>query len=122
MLHHLGGVGIPVSLRHNGLSMIGIRGSSGWSRAEDGQGADGPTICTAGVPTAEMACGVDPGASVLEGREGSNILANWTTDIGVAVDGGGGNKAGEVEDVLGTIAGDGGSSGAITSARGGRQW
>ena len=96
--------------------------AAGQGRAEEGQGAVRPVICAAGVPTAEMACGVDPGASVLEGREGSNILANWTTDIGVAVDGGGGNKVGEVEDVLGTIAGDGGSSGAITSARGGRQW
>ncbi len=25
---HLGGVGVPVSLRHNGLSVVRIRGSS----------------------------------------------------------------------------------------------
>ncbi len=63
-----------------------------------------------------MACGVDPGTSILKE---SNILANWATDIGRAVGGGSSNKAGgEAEDVLGTIAGGRGGSGAFASAQG----
>ncbi len=54
--------------------------------------------------------------------EGSNVLANWALDIGSTVDTGGGDKAREAEDVLGTIAGSRGSSGTIASARGKRQW
>ncbi len=78
---------------------------AGLCRVEEGQGAAGPAISTAGMPTVEMACGVDPGTSVLKG---SNVLANWAMDIGGAVSGGTGDKAGEVEDVLGAIAGRGG--------------
>jgi hypothetical protein len=63
----------------------------GQSRVEEGQGAAGPAICTTHVPAAEMACGVDPGTSVLEG---SNIQENWATDFGGLVGGGGGDKAG----------------------------
>jgi hypothetical protein len=36
--------------------------------------------------------------------------------------GGSGNKAEEVEDVLGTITGAGDGSGSIVSTQGGRQW
>ncbi len=43
--------------------------AAGQSGAEEGQGAVGPVICAAGVPTVEMAYGVDPGTSVLEGRD-----------------------------------------------------
>jgi hypothetical protein len=46
------------------------------SKAEEGQDAVGPSIYTAGVPAVEMACGVNLGMSILEGREGSNDLAN----------------------------------------------
>jgi hypothetical protein len=45
----------------------------GQSGAEEGQGAVGPAICTAGVPAAEMACRMDLGMSILEG---SSVLAN----------------------------------------------
>jgi hypothetical protein len=83
----------------------------GWSRVEEGQGAVGPAICTAGGPAAEMACGVDPARFILEG---SHVLANWATDIGGTVGGGCSDKAGKAEDVLG-------SGGAITSAWGTRQ-
>jgi hypothetical protein len=38
------------------------------------------------------------------------------------VSGGSGDKAGEVEDVLGTIAGGGGSSGSIKTPWGRQQW
>jgi hypothetical protein len=93
--------------------------AAGQSRAEEGQGAVGPMICAAGVSAAEMACGVDPGTSVLEG---SNIQENWATDFGGAVGGGGGNKAGEAEDVLDAISSGGGSSRSNASARGGQQW
>jgi hypothetical protein len=92
--------------------------ATGRSGAEEGQGTVGPAIYAAGVPAAGMACGVDPGTSVLEE---SNILANWTMDIGGAVGKGGGNKVGEVEDILGTIAG-GGSGGTVASTQGRRQW
>jgi hypothetical protein len=94
----------------------------GWSRAEEGQGAVGPGICAAGVPAAEMACRVDPGTSVLEEREGSNVLENWAMNIGSTVGGGGGDIAVEVEDVLVTIACIGGCSGPVASALGGWQW
>jgi hypothetical protein len=47
-----------------------------------GPGTDGPTVCAAGVPAAEMACRVDPGMSVLEG---SAIQENWATDFGGVV-------------------------------------
>jgi hypothetical protein len=90
----------------------------GQSGAKEGQGAVGPVICAAGVPAAEMACGVNLGMSILEGR---NILANWATDIGNAVGTGSSNKVEEVEDILGTIIGGGGSGGAITSAQGRQQ-
>jgi hypothetical protein len=82
---------------------------AGQSRVEEGQGAVGPVICTAGVPAVQMACGVDPGMSILEG---SNILANWAMDISGALGGGGGNNAVEADDILGTIAGswDGGDT------------
>jgi hypothetical protein len=43
------------------------------SRAEEGQVAVRPAICTAGAPAADMACRVDPGTSILEG---SDVLAN----------------------------------------------
>ena len=36
---------------------------AGWSGAEKGQGAVQPTINTAGMPAAEMACGMDPSTS-----------------------------------------------------------
>ncbi len=42
---------------------------------------------------------MDPGTSVLEGREWSDIQANWAKDIGGPVGRGGSNKAVEVEDV-----------------------
>jgi hypothetical protein len=58
---------------------------AGRSRAEEGQGTVGPAICAAGVPTAEMACRVDLGTSVLEG---SNVQENWSTDFGGMVGGG----------------------------------
>jgi hypothetical protein len=54
--------------------------AAGWSGVEEGQGAAGPEICAAGVPAAEMTSGVDPGTSVLEGLEESNVLANWVMD------------------------------------------
>jgi hypothetical protein len=38
-----------------------------------GQGAVGLAICAAGVPTAEMACMVDPGKFILEGGD-ANLL------------------------------------------------
>jgi hypothetical protein len=94
---------------------------AGWSRAEESQGTVRPTICAAGVPAAEMACGVAPGTSDLEGREESNALANWETDIGGAVGGSSGDKAGEAEDVLSAIAGGRGSSSAVTSTQNGQQ-
>ncbi len=90
----------------------------GQCRAEEGQGTVQPVICTAGVPAAEMACGMDPGMSVLEG---SSVLTNWATDISGMVGLGSGDKAGEAEEVLGTIAGSGGGGGAVASAWGGRQ-
>jgi hypothetical protein len=92
------------------------------SGAKEGQGAVRSMICAAGVPAVEMACRVDLGTSVLEGREGSNILANWAIDIGGAVGGGSGNKAVEVEDILGTIACGRGSSSAVASALGRWRW
>ncbi len=52
--------------------------AAGWSGAKEGQGTAGPVICAACVPAAEMACWQDPGMSVLEG---SNVMANWATDI-----------------------------------------
>ena len=85
---------------------------------EEVQGSVGPAICAASVPAAEMACRVDPDTSVLEG---SNVLANWATDIGGTVGRGGDKKMGKAEDVLGAIAGGGGSDGAVMSARGQRQ-
>ncbi len=88
--------------------------AAGRSGAEEGQGAVGPAICADGVPAVEMACGVDPGMSVLEG---SDVLANWATDIGGAVGAGSGYEAGEVEDILGAITG----GGAVVSAQGRRQ-
>ncbi len=66
-----------------------------------------------------MACGVDPGSSVLEG---SNIQKNWAMDFSGVVGGGSGYKAGEAEDVLGAITGGGGGSGSTASTWGGRQW
>jgi hypothetical protein len=39
----------------------------GQSGAEEGQGTVEPVICSAGVPAPEMACGVNPGISFLEG-------------------------------------------------------
>ncbi len=92
--------------------------AAGWSRAEEGQRAVIPAICAADVPTVEMACRVDLGKSVLEG---SNIKENWATNFGGVVGGGGGNKAGEVEDVLDAITSGGGGSGSIMSTQGGRQ-
>ncbi len=92
---------------------------AGQSRAKEGQGAVGPAICTADVPAAEMACGVDLGTSVLERREGSKVLANWATDI--AVGRGIGDKAVVVENVLGTIASGGGGDCTVASALGGRR-
>jgi hypothetical protein len=91
-------------------------------RSGGGPGAVGRAICTVGVTAAEMACGVDLGTSILEGREGSNVLANWAKDIGGRVGGGGGNKAVEAEDVLGAITGGGGGGSPVASTLGGRQW
>ncbi len=51
----------------------------GQSRAEKGQGAVRPAICTTGVPAVEMACRVELGTSVLEG---SDVQENWVTDFG----------------------------------------
>jgi hypothetical protein len=93
--------------------------AAGRSGAEEGRGTVGPAICAAGVPAVEMACGVDPGTSVLEG---SNIQKNWATDFGGVVGGGGSNKAREVEDVLGAIVSREGGSGSIVTAQGGRRW
>jgi hypothetical protein len=90
--------------------------AAGQSGAEEGQSTARPMICAAGVPAAEVPCVVDPGTSVLEG---SDILANWVTDIGSTVGGGGSNKAKEAEDVLGTITSSGGSSGTVVSMQGG---
>jgi hypothetical protein len=70
--------------------------AAGWSRVEEGQGTVRPAICAAGVPAAEMACGVDPGTSVLEG---SKVLA----DICGALGGGSGDNVGEAEAVLGAM-------------------
>jgi hypothetical protein len=67
--------------------------------------------------TAEMACGMDPGTSVLEG---SNVMAN-RANIGGTVGGGGGNKAGEAEDVLGAVAGGGDGRGSVACPLGGQQ-
>jgi hypothetical protein len=94
--------------------------AAGRSGAEEGQGTIGPATCAAaaGVPAAEMACGVDQGMSVLEG---SNVQENWAMEFGSVVGGGSGDKAREVEDVLGAIAGNRGGSGSIASARGGQQ-
>ncbi len=86
---------------------------------EAGNGAVEPAISAAGVPTAEMACGVDPGTSVLEG---SNVQENWATDFSCMVGGGSGGKAKEAEDILGAIASGMGGSSSIASTRGGRQW
>jgi hypothetical protein len=88
------------------------------SGVEEGQGAVGPVICTAGVPTAEMDWGMDLGTSALEG---SNVQDDWAMDFGSVVGGGGGNEEGEAEDVLGAIIGGGGGSGSIPSAWSGRQ-
>ncbi len=84
----------------------------GRSGVEEDQGAVGHAICAAGVPAAEMACGVDLRTSVLEGDD---VQKNWPTDFGGVAGGGGGNEAGEVEDVLGAISGGGGGSGSIAS-------
>jgi hypothetical protein len=89
-------------------------GRSEWS--EGGPGTVQPAMRAAGVPTLEMACGVDPGTSVFKG---SNVLANWATDICMVVGGGNGNKAGEAEDILGAITSGGGDSSAVASAWGG---
>ncbi len=62
---------------------------------------------------------MDPGTSV---SEGSNVQENWATDFGGVVGRGGGNKAGEAEDVLDAIAGSRGGSGAILSTWSGRGW
>jgi hypothetical protein len=91
--------------------------AAGQSGAEEGQHTNKPAICAAGVPAAEMACGVDWGTSVFGG---SNILEHWATENGGAVGRGSGNKAGEAEDVLSTIPGGGGSSGNVASKQGGR--
>ncbi len=80
---------------------------------EEGQGTVGPTIFAAGVPAAELACGVDPGTSILEG---SDVQKNWAMDLGGVVGRDGGNKAGETEDVLGAITSSGGGSGSIATA------
>jgi hypothetical protein len=93
--------------------------AAGGSGAEDGQGTVGPVICAAGVSAAEMACRVDQGTSVLEG---SNVEKHWAMDFGNVVGGGGSNKAQEAEEVLGSIAGDGGGRGSISRARSGWQW
>jgi hypothetical protein len=87
--------------------------AAGQRGAEEGQGAVRPVICAAGVPAAEMACGVDPGTSVLEG---SNVQKNWATDFVGMVGGGGSNKAGEAEDILDAITSGGGSSRSIATA------
>jgi hypothetical protein len=65
--------------------------AAGQSGAEEGQGAIGPAICTAGLPAAEMACGVDPGPSVLEG---SGVQENWAKDFCGTVGGDGSEEAG----------------------------
>jgi len=83
---------------------------AGWSGAEKGQGAVQPTINTAGMPAAEMACGIDPSTSSWK---------NGATDVGSVVSGGGSDKAEEGEDVLSAIAGSGGGSGSIANTRGG---
>jgi hypothetical protein len=41
--------------------------AAGQSGTEEGQGAVQPAICAAGVPTAEIACGVEPVTFVFEG-------------------------------------------------------
>ncbi len=92
---------------------------AGQSRAEEGQGAVRPVICAASVPAAEMACRMDPGMSVLEG---SNVQDNLATYFGGAVVRGGGNEAGEAEDVFGAITGSGDGSGSIGSTQGRRRW
>jgi hypothetical protein len=51
--------------------------------------------------------------------EGNDIQENWATDFGGMV--GGGNEAGEAEDVLSATGNRGGSS-SIMSAPGGQQW
>jgi hypothetical protein len=78
-------------LVHRGDRTTMTAAAAGQSGADEGQGTVGSVICAAGVPVAEMACGVDPGTPVLEG---SNVLANWAMDIGGVVGGGGGNEAG----------------------------
>jgi hypothetical protein len=51
----------------------------------------------------------------------SNVLANWATGIGGAVGGGGSNKAGEAEDVLGAITSGRGGGSAVAGAWGKQQ-
>jgi hypothetical protein len=62
---------------------------------------------------------VNLGTSVLEG---SNVEENWAMYFGGVVGGGCSNKAREAEDILGAIAGSGGSSSSIASACCGWQW
>ncbi len=88
---------------------------------EEGQGAVGPAICTAGVPAAEMVCRVNPGMSIMEVRERSNVLEFWAMDIGSVMGGGGGKEAGDAEDLLGAIAGGGVGGSAIASTQCRRQ-
>jgi hypothetical protein len=85
---------------------------AGQSGAREGQGAVRPAICTAGVPAAEMACRVDPGTSVVGGRD---IQNNWATDFGSMVSGGGCDEAREAEDILGAITSGGGNRGSDVS-------
>ncbi len=66
-----------------------------------------------------MACGVDLGTYVMEG---SNSQENWAMDFGRVVCRGNSNKVREAEDILGIIAGSGGSSNSIASIWGGWQW
>jgi hypothetical protein len=66
---------------------------AGQGRVEEGQGAVQPAICAAGVPAAEMACGVDPGTSVLEGSKDP-------ADIFGALGRGGSDNAGGAEAIL----------------------
>jgi hypothetical protein len=87
--------------------MITTAMAVGWSRVEEGRETVVPTICTAGVPTTEMACGVDLGTSILEG---SNVQENWATDFSGLVGRSSSNKAREAKDVLGTIAGGRGAA------------
>ncbi len=57
-----------------GITTVMTVGQSG---VEDGQGTVGPVICAAGVPAAEMACGVDPACPFWRGATSRKTQGWW---------------------------------------------